>query len=158
MKKLKVVLTVILLFMFVIAQAQKVQYNGKNYLVKGNDIFVDKVDVTNTLSIEDQNRIKNKLSEQILADKKLKENEKAEKKAEKRIKAAEKKQKKAEKQLKANEKAKKNYADVQEKYEKELKRHKKLSDKGKLSPEDEIKWQKKLESLKKKIEKLKRKL
>ena len=112
MKKLKVVLTVILLFMFVIAQAQKVQYNGKIYLVKGNAIFVDKVDVTNTLSIEDQNRIKNKLSEQILADKKLKENEKAEKKAEKRIKAAEKKQKKAEKQLKANEKAKKNYADV----------------------------------------------
>ena len=104
----------------------------------------DKIDVTNTLSQEEQTTIKNRLSEQIFAEKKLKEEEKAQKKAEKRIKAAEKKQKKAEKQLKANEKAKKNYADVQEKYEKELKRHKKLSDKGKLSPEDEIKWQKKL--------------
>lgn len=158
MKKLKLVITVFLLFAFALVQAQKVEYNGKNYVVKGNAIFEAKVNVTNTLSQAQQANIKNRLSEQILAEKKLKELEKAQKKAKKKQKAAEKKQRKAEKEIKAKEKAQKNYADAQDKYQKELKRHERLSDKGKLSPEDEIKWQKKLEGLQKKIDKSKRKL
>lgn len=165
MKKIKVVLTAILLVAFTMVQAQNIEYNGVKYLVKKNAIFVDKVDVTNTLSLEEQASIKNALSEQILAEKRLKEAEKAQKeaekaqrKAEKKQKAAEKKQKKAEKEIKAKEKAKQKYADAQENYEKALKRSEKLRERGKLSPVDEVKWQKKLEGYKNKIEKAKRKL
>ncbi|MDV7186774.1 hypothetical protein R3X25_05720 [Lutibacter sp. TH_r2] len=158
MKKLKVIITTILLFAFVIVQAQKVEYNGKNYMVKGTTIFIDKVDVTNTLSQEEQTNIKNRLSEQIVAKNKLNTATKAQRKAEKKQRKAEKKQKNAEKELKAKERVQKKYSDAQKKYKKELKRSEKLRGKGKLSPEDETKWQKKLESLKKKSEKLKSKL
>lgn len=158
MKNLKVVLTAILLCAFAIVQAQKVEYNGKEYVVKRNAIFVDRVDVTNTLSAEVQANIKNRLSEQILAERNLKNAEKAQKKAEKAQKKAEKAQKKAEKEIKRAENAKKKYENALNKYENAQKKHTKLSSKGKLSPEDEIKWQKKLEGLKSNIEKLKGKL
>ena len=158
MKTLKVFLTAIFLFAITVSFAQKVDYNGTTYRVKGNTIFMGKSDITSTLSPEEQANIKNRLSEQIIADKKLKEAEKAQKKAEKSQRKAEKKQKDAEKEIKKAEKAKKRYTDAQDKYEKELKKHQKLQEKGKLSPQDEIKWQKKLESLKSKIDKLKRKL
>ena len=158
MKTLKVFLTVVLLFAITISFAQKVDYNGTTYRVKGNAIFMGKNDVTSTLSPDEQANIKNRLSKQILADKKLKEAEKAQKKAEKSQKKAEKKQRAAEKKIKQAEKAKDNYSDAQNKYKKELKKHQKLQSKGKLSPEDEINWQKKLEGLKNKIDKLKRKL
>lgn len=158
MKSIKVLITIILLFGVTISQAQKIEYNGVNYVVKKNAIFMDDKDITNNLSLEEQVNIKNALSQKILTDKKLKEAEKAQKKAGKKQKAAEKKQKKAENEIKKKEKAKKNYYEAQNRYEKELKRHEKLRNKGKLSPEDEIKWQKKLDGLQNKIEKAKRKM
>lgn len=158
MKSIKVLITIILLFGVTISQAQKIEYNGVNYVVKKNAIFMDGKDITNTLSLEEQVNIKNTLSQKILTDKKLKEAEKAQKKSEKKQKAAEKKQKKAENEIKKKEKAKKNYSEAQNRYEKELKRHEKLRNKGKLSPEDEVKWQKKLDGLQNKIEKAKRKM
>jgi len=158
MKTLKLFLTTIFLLAITISFAQKVDYNGTTYSVKGNAIFMGKSDITSTLSPEEQANIKNRLSEQILAEKKLKEAEKAQKRAEKKQKAAEKKQKKAENEIKKKEKAKKNYSDAQDRYEKELKRHEKLRNKGKLSPEDEAKWQRKLEGLQNNIEKSRKKM
>jgi hypothetical protein len=158
MKTLKLVITTLFVFAVSIGFAQKVDYGGVTYLVKGNSIFMDKIDITNTLSYEEQAGIKNALSQQILAEKKLKEAERAQKKAEKAQRKAEKKQKAAEKKIKKAETAKKKYEDAQSKYEKELKKYQKLQFKGKLSPEDEIKWQKKLAGLKANIEKLKNRL
>lgn len=158
MKTLKVFLTTVLLFVITLSFAQKVDYNGATYWVKGDAIFMGESDITSTLSIEEQANIKNRLSEQILADEKLKTAEKAQNKAEKAQRKAEKKQKAAEREIRKAEKAKKNYANSENKYKKELKRYQKLQDKGKLSPEDEIKWQNKLDGLKSKIERLKRKL
>lgn len=158
MKTLKSIITTLFLFAVCINYAQKVEYDGVTYLVKGNAIFMNKIDVTNTLSPEQQVVIKNKLSEEILANKKLKAAEKAQKKAEKAQNKAEKKEKAAEKQIKKAEKAKDKYTDAQNKYEKELKKHQKLQEKGKLSTEDEVKWQKKLGDLKSKIDKLKKKM
>lgn len=158
MKTLKLIISTFFFLVIVAGYAQKIDFNGVTYFVKGNLIFVDKVDVTNTLSPEDQANIKNKLSEQLLAERRLKNAEKAQEKAEKAQKKAENKQKKAEKEIKKAESAKKSYENAIDKYEKEQKKHSKLSSKGKLSPEDEIKWQKKLEGLKDKIDKLKKKL
>ncbi|WP_111706896.1 hypothetical protein [Lutibacter citreus] len=158
MEKLKGIVLFVFLFVFTIVQAQKVEFNGVKYMVKKNAIFVDKLDVTNTLSQEKQVNIKNRLSEQISAEKKLDEAKKAQRNAEKAQKKAEKKQKKAENKIKEKEKLKKNYTDAKEKYKKELKRHDKLRDKGKLSIEDETKWQEKLKGYQKKIDKAKRKL
>lgn len=158
MRLIKLFITIIFLFGVTISQAQKIEYNGVNYVVKKNAIFMDGNDITNTLSLEEQVNIKNALSQKILTDKKLKEAEKAQKKAEKAQKKAEKAQKKAENEIKKKEKAKKKYSDAQKRYEKELKRHEKLRNKGKLSPEEEIKWQKKLDGLQNKIEKAKRKM
>jgi len=155
---LKLMITTLFLFAAAICYSQKVAYNGVTYLVKGNSIFMGKNDVTSTLSPEQQANIKKTLSRKILADKKIKEAEKAQNKAETSQKKAEKKQRAAEKKIKKAEKAKDNYSDAQNKYKKDLKKHQKLQSKGNLSPEDEIKWQKKLESLKIKIDKLKRKL
>ena len=107
MKTIKILITIILLFGVTISQAQKVEYNGVNYVVKKNAIFMDGKDITTSLSPEQQANIKNRLSQQILADKKLKEAQKEQKKAEKRQKAAEKRQKKAENEIKKKEKAKK---------------------------------------------------
>jgi len=154
----KLLLTGMFLLFFTFVQAQKVEYDGKKYQVKGEKIFFEDQDITETLSFEEQNAIKNKLSEQLVSEKKIKEAEKAQKKAEKAQKRAEKAQRKAENELKQKEKARKNYADAQKRYEKEMRKYEKLSKKGKLSPEDEGKWQKKLESLKNKIDKTKRKL
>ena len=80
------------------------------------------------------------------------------KKTEKQKKKAEKKLKKAEKEVKKHAKAQDNFSDAKKKYDKEFKKYQKLKSKGKLSPEDEVKWLKKLEGLQKKIDKTERKL
>lgn len=158
MKTLKLVIFTLFIFATSLCYSKNVKNCGVTNLEKDKSISMAENDVTSTLSSEQQTTIKNNLDQEILTDKKIKEAEKAKKKAEKARKKAEKKQKAAEKQLKKAEKAKKNYFDTQKKYERELKKHQKLQSKGKLSPENEIKWQKKLDGLKNKIEKFRKKL
>lgn len=150
----------LLLFLCIVfsSYAQKVTYKGNTYLVKGKIIFLNDVDITNTLSYEDQVHIKNELSAQLLAEKKQKAVEKAQKKTEKAQKKAEKKQKKAEKELKKQAKNKASYIAAQKKYEKALKKYQKLKEKNKLIPADIPKWESKLKSLQERIDKLKKKL
>ena len=77
--------------------------------------------------------------------------EKETKKAEKLQKEAEKKQKKAEKTLKKQQKSQDRLNKATKKLESSQKKYEKLKRKGKLSPQDETKWAKKLEGYKEAI-------
>ncbi|PID69226.1 MAG: hypothetical protein CR989_02895 [Flavobacteriales bacterium] len=151
MKKLQFILTLFLLLLSVTVLAQKIEYNGKEYHVKKDKIFLDGVDVTTSLNDAERTAIKTTLAEKLAREKKLKEAEEAQKKAEKKQKKAEKSQKKAEKKLKKRENAQKALEKSQKKHKKDMAKYEKLKRKGKLSPEDEGKWLKKLEKQKEKI-------
>lgn len=164
MKIIRNSLVVVLLFMVAFANAQQVEYNGQSYKVKGEKIYLNKEDVTNNLSNEDQINIKNAFSQKVLANQKIKEANKAAKKAAKEQKRAERKAKKAEKERRKAEKKIKDQAKAKERFEKSQRKFEKASDKfnklkkdGHLSPNDELKWQKKLKGLQKDIEKYKAK-
>lgn len=152
-------LTTILIFaLCFFTNAQEINLNGTPYKVKGKAILQDGVDVTATLSAEQQTAVFEALSKEQALEKERKAAEKALKKAENEQKRAEKKQKKAEKELKAKEKAKSNYDKVTSKYNKAVEKHEKLKNKGKLSPVDEAKSLKNVQKLKEAIEKAKKKL
>ena len=158
MKNVTLFIAFVCLFMVTILNAQQVEHEGKEYRVKGEKIFLNGVEVTANLSADEQLVIKNKLKNKIATDKKIKSAENAQKQAENKQKKAEKKQKKAENELKKRQKVEKNYSDSQKKYSKEIKKYEKLMKKGKLSSDDEVKWHKKLEIMKIKVEKNKKKL
>lgn len=158
MKTLKLFITMFLLFIFVAVSAQKIEHEGKEYLVKGDKIFLNDIDVTTNLTTQQQATIKNKLKNRLVREERISTAEKATKKAEKKQKKAEKKQKKAEKDLKKKKKAESSLSKSQKKYKNDLKKYEKLKRKGKLSSEDEEKWLKKLEKLQEKIKKNKKRL
>ncbi len=158
MKKSIVLVAAIFFFGIFVVSAQTNENNGE----KKSVISLDNKDVTSTPSFEPKANTKNKLSKETIAQEKAKKAqkkaEKAQKKAEKAQKKSERAQRKIEKEIKAKEKANKNYTNARSKYEKGLSRFEKLKNRGKLSPQDEVKWQKKLESMQNKIEKYQRKL
>lgn len=152
--------TLILAFLvsaFSYVQAQKIEYQGKKYVVKGETIFLDKQDVMSVLSYEDQMNIKNALGEK-LANEQIREAEKAQKKAEKELKKSEKARKKAEKELKRKVNAQNDLTKSQKKFKSATNKYEKLKKRGKLSPEEDLKWQKKLENLQEDIQGNKNKL
>ena len=145
--------------------AQEVNFNGKTYKIKKEQVFKDGIDVTETLTIEEKQQIRAafdkkmaqiKESEEVA--KRLEKAEKEQKKAEKERKKVEKEQKKLEKALKKKEKAQSNFEKAVKKHEDAIKKYEKLKTKGKLSPVDEEKWLKKIDGLKDDIDKTKRKL
>ena len=154
MKNVKLRVLMLLLFAVGLIHAQKVEYQGKEYKVKKDLIFLDGVDVTPNLTVSEQTAIKDALKRQIDFEKV----EKEQKRAEKKQKQAEKKQKKAEKEVKKREKAQRNLEKSQKKLKKDTTKYEKLKANGKLSPEDEGKWLKRLEKLKEKIEKAEKKV
>lgn len=134
-----------------LANAQKVTSNGVTYKVKGEVILKDNVDITKTLTTEEQAEIRTLLAKKLKTEentKKALQLEKAQKKAEKAQKQAEKKQKRAEKELKQKQKAQNNFEKTSSKHLQALEKYKKLKKKGKLSPADESKWLEKIEKLK----------
>lgn len=155
MKLLAVLLFLTLTFN---AQAQDINFNGTTYKIKGKTILKEGVDITNTLTAEEQTGIWEAFKQQEALEKERKAAEKAIKKAEKEQKQAEKRQKKAEKALKAKEKAQDRFEDANDDYNKAVKKYEKLKKKGKLSPNDEAKWLEKIEKYKETIEKTKKKL
>ena len=154
MKHIKLLISMVLLFAVTLVQAQKVEYQGKEYKIKKDLIFLDGVDVTPNLTVSEQTAIKEALKRQVALEKA----EKEQKKAEKKQKKAEKKRKKAEKEVKKREKAQSNLEKSQKKYKKDTEKYEKLKTRGKLSPQDEEKWLKKLEKQKEKIEKAEKKV
>ena len=158
MKNVKLFIAIVCLFMVTILNAQQIEHEGKEYRVKGEKIILNGVEVTADLSADEQLVIKNKLKKKIALDKKIKSAEKAQKQAENKQKKAEKKQKQAEKELKKREKIQKNYKNAQQKYSAAQNKYEKLKNRGKLSPVDETKWLKKLESLKESLDKNEKRL
>lgn len=141
-------LTVILMMCFgFIMHAQEINYNGTIYTVKGDSILKEGVDVTYKLSAEEQQQIKSAFNEKKLLEKASEKKGKELKKAEKKQKQAEKKQRKAEKALKQKQKAQSNFDKSAKKHKQAIAKYDRLKNKGKLSPEDEAKWLKKIEKL-----------
>lgn len=163
--------------------AQEVEYEGVKYEVKEKAIFQDGKDVTSTLSAEKQQEImaiheKTKMTaleaekavqvaekEQKEAEKAAQKLEKERKEAEKAIKKAEKAQKLAEKEQRRAEKELKRKQHAQDDFEKATKRlqqnqdkYERLKHKGKLSPNDEEKWLKRIEGYREDLDKAKRTL
>ncbi|ALJ05859.1 hypothetical protein APS56_12285 [Pseudalgibacter alginicilyticus] len=138
--------------------AQEVNVNGKVYTVKKEAIFKDGADITETLTIEEKDNIKDKLENKIRLEKEEKERAAQNKKAEKEQKKAESKQKATEKALNKKVKAQANFEKADKKYDDAVKKYEKLKGKGKLSPNDESKWLNKIEKLKKSSDKAKSKL
>ncbi|WP_052823461.1 hypothetical protein [Neotamlana sedimentorum] len=140
--------------------AQKVKVDKQNFEVKGERIFKDGADVTETLTLERKADIKKAI--QIQKDEEVaKQAEKAKKEAkkvEKKEKAAENKRKKAEKELAKKQKAQSNFDKAKSNLEKAQDKRLKLKEKGKLSPVDEVKWDKKIKTLEEKTAKAKKKI
>lgn len=128
--------------------AQHVIHEGTAYEVKGKSIFSNGVDVTQTLHSDKKNTIfklhKNKVRGDKRAEKARKKQEKAQKKAAKNLK---KKQKAQDRYLKATKKLEKNEA-----------KYNRLKERGKLSPNAEDQWLKKLDRFKKDVEKKRKNL
>jgi len=59
MKLIKIILTTLFLSVVVFTNAQEVVNNGNTYQVKGEVIFMDGIDVTKTLTLEEKEQIKN---------------------------------------------------------------------------------------------------
>ena len=57
------------------ANAQEIKVNGTTYEVKGKIILKDGVDVTNTLTIEQQNEIRSSLEKKLKVEKEAKNND-----------------------------------------------------------------------------------
>lgn len=162
---MKIWIVVLFLGMGLFAQAQEVEHEGLKYEVKGDLIFKDGKDVTHTLSLETKNQIKttlrNRLNSEKLADElrsKQKDAEKSLKKAERAQKKAEKAQKRAEKELKEKQRAQDKFQKASKKLQQNQAKYEKLKRKGKLSPDDELKWLGKLEKYRDNLEDAKKKL
>lgn len=134
---------------------QQVISQGKIYEVKNKLIFQDGVDVTETLMLKEKEDIFKLLKHQ---KKELKQAEKARKKLEKAAKEAKKANKKSSDALKKKKKAEAKFLKASKKLEKQEAKFKKLKLKGKLSPNEEAKWFKKLEGYRKDVQKAKNKL
>lgn len=128
--------------------AQHVIHEGTAYEVKGKSIFSNGTDVTHDLDQDEKNHILKAHKSQVKADKKI---EKARKKKEKA-------DKKAAKNLKKKQKAQDKYLKATKKLEKNEAKYNKLKDAGKLSPNAEEKWLKKLDRFKKDVDKKRKKL
>lgn len=169
---MKIWIVVLFLGLGLFTQAQGVEYDGLKYEVKGDLIFKDGKDVTQTLSLETKNQIKtaldNRLRSEKVADeirekqkdaeKSLKKAERAQKKAEKDQKKAEKAQKRVEKELKAQQKTQNNFQKASRRLEQNQTKYEKLKRKGKLSPNDDERWLNKLEKYRENLEDAKKKL
>ena len=155
---MKLLITFIFVMSGLIVNGQEVMMNGKSYEVKKGVIYLDGLDVTSTLTIEEQNAIHarfQELSENLRIKEELEKNAK---KAEKAQKKTEKKLKKAEKELKKKEKAQEDYDKSAKKLKQAQEKYEKLKRKGKLSPEDEAKWLKKIENHTESFNKAKKRL
>ena len=168
-KKMKYYIVLLFLALSLNSFSQQVTREDKVYEVKKEKIFLNGDDVTSILKLEDKTAIlkeatlisemlkaKEKFEKNAAKDKKAKEKEA--KKLEKEVKKKEKAIKKKEKAIKKKEKAKKNFEKAEEKLKKAVEKRDKLKNKGKLSPNDEVKWSKKIDKLNWKLTKSKQKL
>lgn len=128
--------------------AQHVIHDGTAYEVKGRSIFSNGENVTDALHVDEKNTIFRTHKSQVRADKRA---EKAKKKQEKA-------HKKAAKDLKRKQKAQDRYLKATKKLQRNQAQYDRLKERGKLSPNAEDKWLKKLDRYKKNVEKRRKSL
>ena len=133
------------------AFSQKVTYANKEYKIKGEKIYFEGKDVSHSFLEKDKVALFQKL-------KARKEKNKEEKKEAKKAKKEQKKVEKAEKEQKKQENVLDDYGDAIENLEIAQAKYERLKRKGKLSPNDEVKWLDKIAKLKEKVSKKKKKL
>jgi len=133
------------------AFSQKVTFANKEYKIKGKKIYFEGKDVSDSFSEEEKVAIFEKLK---LQKAKMKE----EKKEAKELQKEKKKIEKAEKEQKKRENALDDYDDAVNKLETAQAKYERLKRKGKLSPNDEVKWLDKIAKLKEKVSIKKKKL
>lgn len=80
---MKNIIAILCLLFSVLTFGLEVISNGTTYKVKGKAIFQDGVDITSTLTVEQENEIRASLDEQVRVEKEVKKAEQAQKKAEK---------------------------------------------------------------------------
>lgn len=150
--KIKTITLLLICILFAVsAFSQKITYANKEYKIKGEKIYFDGKDVSDSFSAEEKVAIFKKLKVQKQKNKKQKKEAKKVKKQKNKVEKAEKEQKKQENVLDDYDDAVENLETAQAKYER-------LKRKGKLSPNDEVKWLDKIAKLKEKVSKKKKKL
>lgn len=170
MKFSKFILLIATLFIVSCGSSERIiGSDGTVYEVKGDTFIADGKNVTETLTSEEKTDIRNLISEREKAteeaerlkkdlEKKQKELERAEEEAKRKQKELEEKQEALERKLKAKEEARENFLKTKEKLRDEKKRYEKLKKEGKLSPNDDQKWQEKLKELEIEVEVAKKKM
>lgn len=154
----KLIFSFLLLLVATVLSAQEVNHKNKVYKVKGDKIYNQVKDVTETLHTDEKVLIFDQAKKVNNKEKELKAIDKKQKQAEKNQKKAEKKQKLAEKELKKQQQAQKKYLKNERDYTKSVNKYNKLKRKGKLSPVAEVNWLEKIEKQRERLEKAKKKL
>lgn len=154
----KILLAILAIGFYISTYAQEaILKDGVRYVVKSERVYVNKEDVTDTLSVEKREAIllayKEKEKELVKIAR-----EKERKRMEKEQKRIEKERKKAGKEQKRTEKAKARFIKAKERHDKARLKYEKLKNRGDLSPNDETKWLNNLYKLKSKLSKAERKL
>jgi chromosome segregation ATPase len=124
---------------------------GAVYEVKGNTFYKNGEDVTETLTDDKKEAIKSELEERLEAEEEaLKQKEDLEdvvKEAEKTKEEAIEKQEAIESALERKEKARQAFFKAKDKLQKAKEKYERFHKKGKLSPNEEEEWAKKIEGL-----------
>ncbi|TDU43181.1 hypothetical protein BXY82_0588 [Gelidibacter sediminis] len=141
---------VLFLCLGTLVSAQEVISNGKVYEVKGKSIFKDGIDITASLESSEKDAIFKTLKNQ---QKEASRAEAARKKLEKAAKKSEKAQKRAANELKKKQKAQDKFEKAAKRLEQNQEKYERLKMRGKLSPNDDAKWLKKLERYTKDLDK-----
>lgn len=128
--------------------AQHVISDGVAYEVKGKSIFKEGIDITQTLDKSKKDAIFKTHKNKVRADKR----------AEKARKKQEKAQRKAAKELKRKQRAQDRYLKATKKLEQNQAKYNRLKERGKLSPNAEDQWLKKLDRFKKDVDKKRKSL
>ncbi|TXE08983.1 hypothetical protein ES711_03345 [Gelidibacter salicanalis] len=145
---MKIWIIVLFLSLGSFMNAQQVISNGKVYEVKGKAIFMDGEEITTSLLKTEKDQI----------FKTLKTQTRDAKRAEKAQKRLEKSHKKAQKQLKEKQKAQSRFNKAKKRLDQNKAKYEKLKAAGKLSPNADVKWIKKLDGYTKTLEKATRNL
>jgi len=80
-KTVKLFITLFFLFLVVVINAQKIEHEGKEYHLKGDKIFLNDLDVTTNLTIQQLADIRNKLKNKLAREERISIAEKVAKKA-----------------------------------------------------------------------------
>lgn len=147
-------------FLYNCASSYDVVHESDIYKVKGNNIYKNGNDVTESLTEETKTSIQETLDARLALraeeekkqeelEKRLKEQEKIQKQAEKRQAELENKQEEIKKRQEEREDARKAFINAKQTLKKEQKNYNRHLEKGKLSPEDIKQWDNKIEKLEK---------